>query len=98
MVARQRPEWTAVEIASHALQATSLSQLTLPEVKRLAAQVLRDEGSSPEPNAAEPKPSRAAVLYDKATKQDQAPGAVAPSVQHNCRRQSASSSRRVADD
>lgn len=55
MVVKQRPERSAVEIASYALQATSLSQLTLPEVKKLAARVLRDQGDSPEPNVTDPE-------------------------------------------
>lgn len=53
MAVKPRPEWTAVEIASHAMEATSLSQLTLPEVKKLAARVLQDQGKSPESNATE---------------------------------------------
>ncbi len=40
MPVKQRPQWTAVEIAAHAMEATSLSQLTLPEVKRMAASIL----------------------------------------------------------
>lgn len=39
---KQRSDWTAADVAAHAMEATSLSQLTLPEVKRLAARVLAD--------------------------------------------------------
>ena len=70
MAVRPRPEWTAVEIASHAMEATSLSQLTLPEVKKLAARVLRDQGASTEQSATDPSPSRADVLVDQAIRRE----------------------------
>ncbi len=43
MASKPRNEWTAIEIASRAMNATSLSEMTLPEVKKLAARVLREE-------------------------------------------------------
>lgn len=59
MAVKQRPEWSVVDIAAHAMDATSLSQLTLPEVKRMASRILNDQGKAPEPNRTDPKPSRA---------------------------------------
>ena len=56
MPVNQRPQWTAVEIASHAMEATSLSQITLPEVKRMAARILDDERNAPAANRTDPKP------------------------------------------
>ena len=55
MTVRRRPEWTAVEVASYALGCTSLSQLTLPEVKKMAALVLRDEGDASKPDGTDPR-------------------------------------------
>ena len=57
MVMKQRADWTAADVAAHAMDATSLSQLTLPEVKRLAARVLADEERATEAAAAGAKPS-----------------------------------------
>ncbi len=58
MVVKQRSDWTAADIAEHAMEATSLSQLTLPEVKKLAARVLADEQNAMAPDTAGSKPSR----------------------------------------
>ena len=57
MPVNQRPQWTAVEIASHAMEATSLSQITLPEVKRMAARILDDERNAPAANRTDPQPA-----------------------------------------
>lgn len=56
MPVNQRPRWTVVEIASHAAQATSLTELTLPEVHRMAMRILNDEKNAPGTNQADPKP------------------------------------------
>ena len=57
MPVNQRPQWTVVEIAAHAMDATSLSQITLPEVKRMAARILDDERNAPSANRTDPKPN-----------------------------------------
>lgn len=57
MPVNQRPQWTAVEIASHAEQATSLSELTLLEVKRMAARILDDQRNAPGANRTDSKPA-----------------------------------------
>ena len=57
MPVNQRPQWTAVEIAAHAMEATSLSQITLPEVKRMAARILDDQQNAPDANRIDPKPN-----------------------------------------
>ena len=56
MPVNQRPQWTVVEIAAYAMDATSLSQITLPEVKRMAARIL-DERNAPSANRTDPKPN-----------------------------------------
>ena len=58
MVVKQRSDWTAADIAEHAMEATSLSQLTLPEVKKLAACILASERNAMAPDTADPKPSK----------------------------------------
>ena len=58
MVVKQRSDWTAADIAEHAMDATSLSQLTLPEVKKLAARILADERNAMASDTADSKPSK----------------------------------------
>ncbi len=55
---KQRSDWTAADIAAHAMDATSLSQLTLPEVKRMASRILNDERGALASDAADLKASR----------------------------------------
>ncbi len=55
---KQRSDWTAADIAAHAMDATSLSQLTLPEVKRMASRILNDERAALASDAADLKASR----------------------------------------
>lgn len=55
MPVNQRRQWTVVEIASHAERATSLSELTLPEVKRMAARILDDQRNALGANQTDPK-------------------------------------------
>ena len=50
--------WTAADIAEHAMEATSLSQLTLPVVKKLAARILFDGRNALAPDTADSKPSK----------------------------------------
>ncbi|RYB05727.1 hypothetical protein [Lichenibacterium ramalinae] len=57
MPVNQRPQWTAVEIAAHAMEATSLSQITLPEVKRMAARILDEKRNAPSANQTDPNPN-----------------------------------------
>lgn len=57
MPVNQRPQWAVVEIAAHVMEATSLSQITLPEVKRMAARILDDERNASGANRTDPKPS-----------------------------------------
>ncbi len=54
MAAKRRSDWTAADIAAHAMEATSLSQLTLPEVKKLAARILADERDAMASDSADP--------------------------------------------
>ena len=68
MVGKQRSDWTAADIAAHAMEATSLSQLTLPEVKRMASRILNDERNAPEPNRAGPAPAMNRAMRDDLAK------------------------------
>ena len=69
MPVNQKPQWTAVEIASHAMEATSLSQLTLPEVQKMAGRILADQENAPKPNKTDPKPATNAEVM-KAMRDD----------------------------
>lgn len=63
MTVRQRPEWTVVDIANHAAKATSLSELTLPEVKKLAARILSEENISTDLTEKDPIPTDSGELF-----------------------------------
>ena len=58
-------EWDAIEVAAHAMDATSLSQLTPPEVRRMAARALRDQGDGPGQNSGRPEPAQIAAEVTK---------------------------------